>query len=59
MWLSGKGAAVFVDEFSAAVDSSITNIFGSKYFKTRSARRLLRGASNRTSGHHHISICNL
>ena len=32
--LSGKGAAVFADEFSAAVDSgigSITNIFGSKH----------------------------
>ena len=32
--LSGKGAAVFVDELSAAVDSgmgSITNIFASKH----------------------------
>ena len=30
--LSGKGAAVFVDELSASVDSgSITNIFGSKH----------------------------
>ena len=32
--LSGKGAAVFTDELSAAVDSgmgSITNIFGSKH----------------------------
>ena len=32
--LSGKGAAVFADEFSAAVDSgmgSITNIFVSKH----------------------------
>ena len=31
--VSGKGAAVFVDELSAAVDSgmgSITNIYGSK-----------------------------
>ena len=33
--LSGKGAAVFVDELSAAVDSgtgSINNIFGSKHY---------------------------
>ena len=32
--LSGKGAAVFAEELSAAVDSgmgSITNIFGSKH----------------------------
>ena len=32
--LSGKGAAVFADNLSAAVDSgmySITNIFGSKH----------------------------
>ena len=32
--LSGKGAAVFADELSAAVDSgmgNITNIFGSKH----------------------------
>ena len=32
--LSGKGAAVFADELSAAVDSgmrSITNIFGNKH----------------------------
>ena len=27
--LSGNGAAVFADELSAAVDSSIENIFGS------------------------------
>ena len=32
--LSGKGAAVFADELSAAVDSgmgTMTNIFGSKH----------------------------
>ena len=32
--LSGKGAAVFADDLSAAVDSgmgSITNIYGSKH----------------------------
>ena len=35
--LSGKGAAVFADGFSAAVDSgmgSISNIFGSKHYLT-------------------------
>ena len=38
--LSGKGAAVFADELSAAVDSGmggITNSFGSKHCLTRSA----------------------
>ena len=33
LYLSGKGAALFADEISAAVDSgmcSITNMFGSK-----------------------------
>ena len=29
--LSGKGAAVFADELSAAVDSGMTIIFGSKH----------------------------
>ena len=29
--LSGKGAAVFADGLTAAVDSGITNIFGSKF----------------------------
>ena len=48
---SGKGAAVFADELSAAVDSgmgSITNIFGSKTLFKLETRGLLRGASNRT-----------
>ena len=38
--LSGKGASVFTNELSAPVDNgmrSIKNIFGNKYFKTRSA----------------------
>ena len=29
--LSGKGAAVFADGLTAAVDSNITNIFGSEH----------------------------
>ena len=28
---SGKGAAVFADEFSVGFDSGINNIFGSRY----------------------------
>ena len=41
--LSGKGAAVFVDEISAAVDSgmgSITNMFGSKHYLNLKCRGL-------------------
>ena len=52
--LSGKGAAVFADEFSAAVDSgmgSIRNIFGSKHCLNQKRRGLLRGASSRTRVH--------
>ena len=30
--LSGKGAAVFADGLTAAVDSSVTNSFGSKHY---------------------------
>ena len=55
-WASSKwkGAAVFVDELSAAVDSgmgSITYIFGSKHCLNQKRSRLLRGASSRTRGH--------
>ena len=52
--LSGKGAAVFVDELSAAFDScmgSVNNIFGSKHCLSLVHRGLVRGASNKTRGH--------
>ena len=52
--LSGKGAAVFADGLTAAVDSgmgSITNIFGSQHYLNWKRRGLLRDASSRTRGH--------
>ena len=52
--ISGKGAAVFADGLTAAVDSAmgnITNIFGITFFLNRIAGGLLRYASSRTGGH--------
>ena len=55
--LNEKGAAVFADGLTAAVDSgmgSITNIFGSTgytLFKLEAQWGLFRGASSRTRGH--------
>ena len=54
LYLSGKGAAVFADGLSAAVDSgmgSISNIFGSKHYLNWKRRGLLSDASSRTRGH--------
>ena len=51
---SGKGAAVFADELSAAEDSGMGSIiisFWSKHCENWKRRGLLRGASSRTKGH--------
>ena len=57
--LSGKGAAVFADGLTAAVDSSmgsIPNIFGSKHYLNYTRRVLLRDASS-TSPDKPITKC--
>ena len=48
--LSGKGAAVFADELSAAGVGNITMFLVVNIAQTRSAVGVLRGASSRTRG---------
>ena len=51
--LSGKGAAVFADGLTAAIDSgmgNITNIFGSKYCLNYKRSGSIRYASSTTRG---------
>ena len=62
--LSGKGAAVFVDELSAAVDSGmgrIKNIFGSKHCLNKKCRggylEVHQTGQEATSTHKSVTKC--
>ena len=48
--LSGKCAAAFVGEESAAADSDMGSIRNISWLQTRSAADFIRGVSNRTRG---------